>query len=203
MIIPCPCSLSCSKSDSAMPQRPFNLLFFLPLLQDIFDSNVKCTDSHGSFSVCTARKGEFFDKINYFQLHMQDDYRAMCESVENSLEQDKSGSVKEVLLYLAVPPSIFLPALRSFKAQCTFTGQNVSIKVKTCTAQAALHKQHCTSNIAQAVLHKQHCISNIAQAILHKQHYISSIAQAALHKQHCSSNTEVIEFVSFLGILWC
>ena len=171
-----------------MPQRPFNLLFFLPLLQDIFDSNVKCTDSHGSFSVCTARKGEFFDKINYFQLHMQDDYRAMCESVENSLEQDKSGSVKEVLLYLAVPPSIFLPALRSFKAQCTFTGQNVSIKVKTCTAQAALHKQHCTSNIAQAALHKQHYSSSIAQAALQKQYCTSSIAEAVLHKQHCRSS---------------
>ena len=123
------------------PSTTICLSFFLSFLQDIFDNNVKCTDSHGSFSVCTARKGEFFNKITYFQLHLQEDYKAMCESMKNSLEHDRSGSVKEVLLYLAVPPSVFLPALRNFKAQCTFAGQNVSYKVKTCIAHTASNTQ--------------------------------------------------------------
>ena len=100
------------------------------VLQDIFDNNVKCADRHGSFSVCSAKKGEFFDKIDYFQLHMPEDYAAMCQSVRSTLEQVRSGSMKEVLLYLAVPPSVFLPALRSFKAECVFAEQTTSLKVK-------------------------------------------------------------------------
>ena len=103
------------------------MIKFVP--QDIFDNNIKCVSNHGSHSVCTAKKGEFFEKINYFQLHLAEDYKSMCASLVQSFEDDKSGSAKQVLLYLAVPPSVFLQSLRHFKTQCSFTEQEVSLKV--------------------------------------------------------------------------
>ncbi|KAK7098566.1 hypothetical protein V1264_002830 [Littorina saxatilis] len=97
-------------------------------LKDIFDNNVKCADRHGSSSVCEAKKGEFFTKVTYFQLHLGEDYGAMCESMLRSLNQDKTAT-KEVLLYLAVPPSVFRPALKNFKAECKFGDDKVSVKI--------------------------------------------------------------------------
>lgn len=98
-------------------------------LKDIFDNNVKCTDHHGSASNCVGMKGTFFDSVSYFQLQEADDYRAMCQSLGRQFSQGDKEAVKEVVLYLAVPPSIFQAAVKHFKAQCMFHGHNVSFKI--------------------------------------------------------------------------
>ncbi|KAK7478622.1 hypothetical protein BaRGS_00030154 [Batillaria attramentaria] len=98
-------------------------------LKDIFDNNVKCSDAHGSLSVCTSKKGEFFDKVTYYQLQRAEDYTAMCASLQQNFERLPSDTKIDVVLYLSVPPSVFRQSLSDFSAQCDFSKQNVRAKV--------------------------------------------------------------------------
>ncbi|KAL8561991.1 hypothetical protein ACOMHN_001317 [Nucella lapillus] len=98
-------------------------------LKDILDNSVQCSGRHGSESVCRAKRAGLMDRVNYFQLLATHDYKAMCETLAAPLAREASGVVKEVVIYLSVPPSVFLPALGNFKSQCAFPGQDVSFKV--------------------------------------------------------------------------
>lgn len=98
--------------------------------QDIFDNHIVCTAAHDSYSVCTSKKEEFFSKTTYFQLANTDDYKELCEFLQKSFTQQSAIMDKELILYLAVPPNVYLPALRNFKTSCSFTGLNVTMKVR-------------------------------------------------------------------------
>jgi glucose-6-phosphate 1-dehydrogenase len=101
---------------------------FVSVWQDIFDNNVKCSVAHRSESACTEIKGTFFDSISYFQLQQPKHYKDMCRTLEQKFFQD-ADTEKEVVLYLAIPPSVFQSAVKNFRTQCTFSGQSVSLKV--------------------------------------------------------------------------
>lgn len=117
-----------------------------------------CSDAHGSFTICSSKKGEFYDSVSYFQLIGAEDYQAMCKSLENSFSQFSKDTEKKMIIYLAVPPRVFLPALKNIKASCKISELGVSVKVgeKKSFHTYKTVKQRCClqikNNMSQAAL---------------------------------------------------
>ena len=99
------------------------------IVQDIFQNNVTCYLQH-NFAACSPTKARYLANVKLYQLKRSTDFKDMCGAIAEEFYSFGSQSVKDIIVYLAVPTTAYISILSNIKNNCVFLGQNVSFKVR-------------------------------------------------------------------------
>ena len=119
------------------------------MLNGILASHISCDEVVDNFQNCLERKKEMSNLVKYLSVQTVDEFKSLCFEIESKL--NKSMEINEVILYMAISPSMYESVLSNFYTTCK-SKHDLDIKWKIALEKPFGVDKLSSESVAQSML---------------------------------------------------